>query len=143
MPLPPSGLGPGTAREAIRVSAVDTGSQARDAPDGHGPLDGLGIEGDTHLVRFVLLPGLGLLGIELVNDRQRRQPAARQARYVANRARARGVLISTDGPDHNVLKIKPPLVFSSADADHLVRVLDEVLAEDGARPDAPTPAAQR
>ena len=43
------------------------------------------------------------------------------------------VLVSTDGPDHNVLKIKPPLVFDEADADALVAALDRVLAEDAAR----------
>ncbi len=40
--------------------------------------------------------------------------------------------LSTDGPLHNVLKIKPPLPFSAADADRLVSVLGDVLAEDAA-----------
>jgi 4-aminobutyrate aminotransferase-like enzyme len=39
-------------------------------------------------------------------------------------------LISTDGPDHNVLKIKPPIVFSRANADHLADSLAAVLRED-------------
>lgn len=79
--------------------------------------------------------GLGLfLGVELVADRERRTPSAAIASYVANRMRDKGVLLSTDGPDHNVLKIKPPLVFGPADADLLVRRLEEVLAEDRARP---------
>lgn len=43
--------------------------------------------------------------------------------------REKGVLVSTDGPLHNVLKIKPPLVFTGDDADHLVTTLDTVLAE--------------
>jgi 4-aminobutyrate aminotransferase-like enzyme len=47
--------------------------------------------------------------------------------------RERGILLSTDGPFHNVLKIKPPLVFTQANADFLVTTLDEVLAEDFAR----------
>jgi len=42
--------------------------------------------------------------------------------------RSRGVLLSTDGPLHNVIKIKPPLVFSREDADELAEGLDEVLA---------------
>ena len=46
-----------------------------------------------------------------------------------NRAAERGVLLSTDGPDHNVIKIKPPLVFSAADADRLVETVDAVLGE--------------
>ena len=40
-----------------------------------------------------------------------------------------GVLMSTDGPDHNVLKIKPPLCFNRTDADFLASTLDRVLAE--------------
>jgi 4-aminobutyrate aminotransferase-like enzyme/Ser/Thr protein kinase RdoA (MazF antagonist) len=78
--------------------------------------------------------GLGLfVGIELVLDRQTLQPAAHQASYVVNRIRERGILLSTDGPFHNVLKIKPPLVFTKANADFLVATLDEILAEDFAR----------
>jgi 4-aminobutyrate aminotransferase-like enzyme len=43
--------------------------------------------------------------------------------------RERGILLSTDGPDHNVLKIKPPLVFTIEDADRLAETLDAVLGE--------------
>jgi 4-aminobutyrate aminotransferase-like enzyme len=79
--------------------------------------------------------GLGLfLGVELVRDRDSLEPAAAQASYIVNRMRDRGVLLSTDGPLHNVLKIKPPLPFSAADADRLVSVLRDVLAEDAAQP---------
>ena len=79
--------------------------------------------------------GAGLfLGVELVADRDQPIPAARQASYVANRLREGGVLVSTDGPDHNVLKIKPPLCFDERDADQLVATLDRVLGEDPAQP---------
>ena len=75
--------------------------------------------------------GLGLfVGIELVRDRETREPAGTEADLVANRARDRGVLVSTDGPFHNVLKIKPPLCFTEDDAERLVLVLDEILGED-------------
>jgi 4-aminobutyrate aminotransferase-like enzyme len=40
---------------------------------------------------------------------------------------------STDGPDHNVLKLKPPLPFSSRDARRLVAALGRVLQEDAFR----------
>jgi 4-aminobutyrate aminotransferase-like enzyme len=43
--------------------------------------------------------------------------------------KARGVLLSTDGPFHNVLKIKPPIVFSKADVDFVVSELDAVVSE--------------
>lgn len=38
-------------------------------------------------------------------------------------------MLSVDGPDHNVLKIKPPMCFSIADADELVQKLDMILLE--------------
>jgi 4-aminobutyrate aminotransferase-like enzyme/Ser/Thr protein kinase RdoA (MazF antagonist) len=78
--------------------------------------------------------GLGLfLGIELVRHPETRRPAGPQASYVVNRLRDRRVLTSTDGPDHNVIKIKPPMVFTREDADALVAALDAVLGEDPAR----------
>jgi 4-aminobutyrate aminotransferase-like enzyme len=74
--------------------------------------------------------GLGLfLGVELVRDRTTLEPAGEEAGTVASRMRERGVLVSTDGPLHNVLKIKPPLVFTMEDADHLVTTLDTVMSE--------------
>ena len=42
----------------------------------------------------------------------------------------RGILLSTDGPLHNVIKIKPPLAFSRMDADVLLSNLDSVLKKD-------------
>jgi 4-aminobutyrate aminotransferase-like enzyme len=74
--------------------------------------------------------GEGLfLGVELVADRDARTPAPQQARYVVNRLKEEGILIGTDGPEHNVLKIRPPMPFSSEDADRLAAVLDRVLGE--------------
>jgi 4-aminobutyrate aminotransferase-like enzyme/Ser/Thr protein kinase RdoA (MazF antagonist) len=79
--------------------------------------------------------GRGLfVGVELVHDRETREPAGRHASYVVERMRDHRILLSTDGPDHNVIKIKPPLQFSAADADRLVATLDVVLAENAARP---------
>jgi 4-aminobutyrate aminotransferase-like enzyme/Ser/Thr protein kinase RdoA (MazF antagonist) len=78
--------------------------------------------------------GLGLfLGIELVLDRETLAPAAEQARYLVERMKEHGILLSTDGPFHNVIKVKPPLPFSHADADRLADTLDRVLAEDFCR----------
>jgi hypothetical protein len=73
--------------------------------------------------------GAGLfLGVELVRDRYTLEPAAVEAKFVINRMVERGILMGTDGPLHNVLKIRPPMPFSSADADHLVATLDDVFA---------------
>jgi 4-aminobutyrate aminotransferase-like enzyme/Ser/Thr protein kinase RdoA (MazF antagonist) len=79
--------------------------------------------------------GAGLfLGVDLVLDRATREPAPRQASYVANRLRERGILTGTDGPHHNIIKLRPPLIFSQADADLFITTLDSVLAEDAAQP---------
>jgi len=78
--------------------------------------------------------GRGLfLGVEFVSDRETRRPATEVAGYVVERLKDHGILMSTDGPDDNVLKIKPPLAFSRADADRLATTLDAVLAEDCVR----------
>jgi 4-aminobutyrate aminotransferase-like enzyme len=75
--------------------------------------------------------GLGLyVGIELVTSRETLDPAAKHADYVINRLRQHGILISTDGPLENVLKLKPPLVFSEQNAAEVVAALDKVLGED-------------
>lgn len=76
--------------------------------------------------------GLGLfIGIELVRRRDTLEPAFSEAEQVVELMKERGVLLSTDGPFHNVIKIKPPLVFSRADADFLLSRLDSVLSEVG------------
>jgi len=78
--------------------------------------------------------GRGLfIGIELVSDRTAKTPSAEIASYVVERAKQLGVLLSADGPDRNVLKIKPPMVFSQRDAERLVATLDQVLGEDAVR----------
>ncbi len=83
--------------------------------------------------------GSGLfLGIDLVSDRESRAPATEQAEYVVDRLRERGILAGTDGPHHNVIKLRPPLIFSEADADLFVETLDLVLQEDAAQPKATT-----
>ena len=75
--------------------------------------------------------GLGLyLGVELVTDHDTLAPAADHAAYICNRMKEYGLLISTDGPLHNVLKLKPPIIFSKANADALVDALEKVFAED-------------
>jgi 4-aminobutyrate aminotransferase-like enzyme/Ser/Thr protein kinase RdoA (MazF antagonist) len=74
-------------------------------------------------------PGL-FIGFELVRDRTTREPATEQASYLANRMRDLGILMSTDGPFNNVMKIKPPMVFSNSDADFLLESLDRVFKED-------------
>jgi 4-aminobutyrate aminotransferase-like enzyme/murein DD-endopeptidase MepM/ murein hydrolase activator NlpD len=78
--------------------------------------------------------GSGLfLGIDLVRDRVTREPATEEADYVVNRLRECGILAGTDGPQHNVIKLRPPLMFSESDADLFVTILESILQEDAAR----------
>jgi len=79
--------------------------------------------------------GSGLfLGIDLVQDRETREAAPLQASYIVNRLRDRGILAGMDGPHHNVIKLRPPLVFSEADANLFLKTLDAILQEDAAHP---------
>jgi 4-aminobutyrate aminotransferase-like enzyme len=72
--------------------------------------------------------GLGLfIGVELVRDHETLEPADTEAERVIDEMKARGFLLSTDGPLHNVLKIKPPLVLKEDDVDEMLEALDEVL----------------
>ena len=73
--------------------------------------------------------GAGLfIGVELVADRATKTPATAQTARLVNGLRERRVLISAAGPDANVLKIRPPLVFSQDNADHFLSALDAELS---------------
>jgi len=72
--------------------------------------------------------GIGLfLGIELINNKELLSPAIDEAKLIENYMKDHGILISTDGPDHNVLKIKPPMIFNHENADELVYNLSSIL----------------
>jgi 4-aminobutyrate aminotransferase-like enzyme len=72
--------------------------------------------------------GLGLfIGVELVRDRVSLEPADTEASRIIDAMKERGFLLSTDGPYHNVLKIKPPMVIQAHDVDELLAALDEVV----------------
>ena len=69
------------------------------------------------------------LGVELVLDHETREPAPLQADYLVERLKSRKILLSIEGPGHNVLKFKPPMVFNLSDAQHLLVELQQVLRE--------------
>ncbi len=74
--------------------------------------------------------GAGLfLGIELVRNKDTLEPADWEASYITERMKERGILVSTEGPLHNVLKLKPPIIFRREDVDLFVEVLAEVLGD--------------
>jgi 4-aminobutyrate aminotransferase-like enzyme/Ser/Thr protein kinase RdoA (MazF antagonist) len=92
-------------------------------------LDGLhGLQEKHTLIGDVR--GLGLfIGIELVRDREALKPASREASQIIDEMKERGFLLSTDGPFHNVLKVKPPMVLTEQDVNEMLEALDEVLGE--------------
>ncbi len=72
--------------------------------------------------------GRGLyLGVAFVGETETGGGAPERLARVVARARQAGVLLAIDGPGHDVLKIKPPLVFSIADADLALAVLRRAL----------------
>ncbi len=78
--------------------------------------------------------GAGLfIGVELVRDRSTLEPASQEAAELVERMKARGMLLSTDGPLANVIKMKPPMVLSADDVDMVVRSFDDEISSLGAR----------
>jgi 4-aminobutyrate aminotransferase-like enzyme len=107
--------------EGLQQNALETGNYLSSTL--------LGLAKRFPVIGDVRGPGL-FLGFELVDNPATLAPAAAKANYLANRMRELGVLMSTDGPLHNVLKIKPPVVFGKKDADFLAEMLEIVLQED-------------
>ena len=74
--------------------------------------------------------GRGLYrGVDLVLDRETREPAVAQARWICERMRELGVVVQPTGDHGNVLKVKPPLCITESDADLFVIALDRALRE--------------
>lgn len=92
-------------------------------------LDGFKNLMDKHII-IGDVRGHGLfIGVELVKDRVTLEPAVPEIDTIVEKMKNRGFLLSTDGPLHNVLKIKPPIIFSKKNAEDMIRHLDEVLSE--------------
>ena len=69
--------------------------------------------------------GTGLfIGVELVKDLKTQEPASEKAKVIINKMKEIGILLSTDGPHDNVLKIKPPMVFSIENAQLVIDSLE-------------------
>ena len=78
--------------------------------------------------------GHGLfVGVEWVSDRQAKTPDRQGAVRVVNAMKDKGFLIGNAGAFGNVVKIRPPLVFSQQDADAFLEACEETLAELDAR----------
>jgi 4-aminobutyrate aminotransferase-like enzyme len=103
--------------EKLQAHALEVGARL---------IDGLReLQPKHELIREVRGSGF-FIGVELVKDEK---PATAAADEIVNRMRDEGILLGTDGPHHNVLKIRPPMPFSAADADHFLNTLSRVLDE--------------
>ena len=95
--------------------------QAHALAVGERLLTGLrGLQERHELISDVRGSGL-FIGVELVRDGE---PAATEAARIVNQMRAHGILLGTDGPHHNVLKIRPPMPFTEENADEVIAALD-------------------
>jgi 4-aminobutyrate aminotransferase-like enzyme len=72
--------------------------------------------------------GFGLfLGIEFVKDQDTLEPYTKLAEHVKNQLRENGILVGTEGPYENVIKIKPPMCFNKSNAQQLVDELEIII----------------
>lgn len=128
-----STFGGNTVSCAIGLAVLDVlrdeGLQAHALRVGERMLAGLRpLAGRFAIVGDVRGSGL-FVGVDLVRDRETLEPASGEAAYVVNRLREMSVLLGTDGPYHNVIKIRPPMPFDEENADALVHALARALAE--------------
>jgi alanine-glyoxylate transaminase/(R)-3-amino-2-methylpropionate-pyruvate transaminase len=74
--------------------------------------------------------GMGLmLGVELVKNRETKEPASNETPKLLERCKERGLIIGKGGLFGNVLRVKPPMCLTKDDADFIVDCLDEVLTQ--------------
>ncbi|UZE49983.1 aminotransferase class III-fold pyridoxal phosphate-dependent enzyme [Rhodopseudomonas sp. P2A-2r] len=104
--------------ESLIDNARDVGAYLRD-----------GLRGLANMHEIIGdIRGAGLfVGVELVTDRATKNPATAATAKLVNGLREKRILISAAGPHANVLKIRPPLVFSRENADQFLASIDEVL----------------
>ena len=107
-------------QEELQKNAHETGTYL---------LDGLkDIQNKYNIIGDVRGRGL-FIGIELIKNHDKMMPAPDETELVVNQMKQKGILISSDGPDHNVLKIKPPLVFNRNNADYFLESFEAVMSE--------------
>ncbi|MEO0558885.1 MAG: aminotransferase class III-fold pyridoxal phosphate-dependent enzyme [Bacteroidota bacterium] len=104
--------------EGLQQNALEVGTVLR---------DGLRALMDRHLL-IGDVRGTGLfIGVELVENRETREPATAKARQLVEALRQRRILTGTDGPFDNVIKIKGPMGITRSDAVEAIRAFDEIL----------------
>ena len=70
-----------------------------------------------------------MLGIELVKDRNTKEPAIQEMLQVMEFCREKGLLIGKGGLDNNVVRLQPPLELTSAQIDEAYSILDEAFSK--------------
>ena len=70
-----------------------------------------------------------MIGIELVKDKESKEPASKEILKVMDLTKDRGLLIGKGGLDGNVIRIQPPLELSTDEADKACDILHEVFTE--------------
>jgi alanine-glyoxylate transaminase/(R)-3-amino-2-methylpropionate-pyruvate transaminase len=114
-------------RAVLRV-IENEGLQANSLAIGNHLLDGFGRLAEKHSI-IGQVRGKGLmLGMELVKDRDSKEPAKEECAEVFERCKDLGLLIGKGGLWGNTLRIKPPMCINRADADYMIEVIDEALA---------------
>ena len=113
---------------AVLGVVQDEGLMAKVEITGTYLLNGLRKLQNNYPNRIGDVRGRGLfLGIEFVKDQDSRLPDPKTAFRIVQRLRERGILLSTDGPFDNVIKMKPPMVFGRVHADFFLKELAFIL----------------
>ena len=125
------GGNPVSAAAALATLAVmqEEGLQENARRQGARLLDGLRELQKKHAV-IGDVRGIGLfVGVELIKDPASRQEGTKIASYVKDRMRAKRILLGSEGPNDNILKIRPPLTITGEDVEMLLTTLDQILTE--------------
>ncbi len=70
-----------------------------------------------------------MLGIELVRDRETKEPAIQEMLQIMEYCREKGLLIGKGGLDNNVIRLQPPLELTSEQIDEACSILGDAFSK--------------
>jgi 4-aminobutyrate aminotransferase-like enzyme len=108
--------------EDLQRNALDVGQYL---------VDGLRKLADEHEALGDVRGSGFFLGLELVEDREKKIPATALTKQVVNDLRNRGLLTGSIGPDANILKLRCPMILGRDDADYALDIIGASLAATG------------